>query len=269
MSFFKKTLVAAWVMVPGIAVAGEISLMYLPQSQIEYEGTGYRRFDEGWELKVKPQSAAAGFLWRHPLSDRWDLQAQFWRNQSFFAREDGNAKSDLMRQTGQTELTVNNLILDVRRPLAGSSVRAVAGLQGVYENFHRKEILFNAVPEAGDSRENLSAAGAVLGFAGASPDSTDRNRFYCGWEALFGHFFYTRTSHAIDGGSIHRDGYSYALRLETGYQMRKWRLGAGFVRQLIQVQVPGGRTFPGGAAASLPINKTDFFGLFLALSHVY
>jgi hypothetical protein len=69
-----------------------------------------------------------------------------------------------------------------------------------------------------------------------------------------------------DGGSIHQGGYTYNMRLEGGLAWSRWRLSLGYTRQLYEILVPGGRRFTAGAdssaTASLPINKTDFFGTF-------
>jgi hypothetical protein len=246
------------------ARAGELALYHFPSAQVEYEGTGHRQVQNGWELKVKPKNAASGLRWRHDLSDTWAFQAQYWRNQPAYDREDGNTRSRTQRQTGRTRLAVHNFLADLRRPLRGSPVEAVAGLQGVRESFERKDIVFNGSPEPARPRETLSAAGAYMGFHGAR-----RGNFYWDWEALFGHFFFTGNEQKASGGSIRRNGYSYALRLEAGLAGRSWRAGVGLVRQLLQIHVPGGKALASGAAASLPLNKTDISGLALSVTYAY
>ena len=244
--------------------AGELALYGMPNVQVEYEGTGYRQYPSGWELKVKPESPGLGLRWRQPLTEKLSLQAQYWLNRPVFEREDGNSQSTTLRQTGQTRLAVQNFVVDLRRPLEGTPVEVVAGLQGAYETLTRRDIVFNGAAEAGRPVERLWGAGAVIGFHGGRAE-----RFYYDWEALLGHLFFTGNSQDIEGGSIHSDGYTYVLRLEGGYRGRGWRVGAGFVRQLIQIQVPGGKALPSGAAASLPINKTDFFSPFFSVTYDY
>ncbi len=245
--------------------AGELALYYLPGAQVEYEGTGFRQVPSGWELKVKPRSAGAGLRWRHALGRDVDFQAQFWRNQAFFAREDGNSASGTLRQTGQTRLTLNHLMADLRHPLWNSPVRAVLGAQGLHETFERRDVLFHGAPQPGGATEALDAAGAYMGFEG----SASRASWYGSWEVLLGHLFLTSNRQQTGGGSIRRDGYTYMFRLEAGWRKGPWRAGVGYVRQLFQVLVPGGKTFGTGAAASLPINKTDFFSPLLAVSYEY
>lgn len=246
--------------------AGQVSVYYLPENQVEYEGLGYRTFDQGHDIKLKPHGSGMGLRWRHELAGKWTAQMQYWRNNPFFAREDGNARDALNRQTGQTRIAVQNFMADVGRPLHGSRVAAVAGLQGVHQTLDRRDIVFNGAPEPGSSRENLEAAGAYFGFRRADEGS---KRFYGEWEFLIGHFFKTRNSQTTGGGSVRREGYSYTVRLEAGCRLERWKLGLGFVRHTLQVHVPGGATFPSGAARSFPINKTDFFSPFLSLTYVY
>jgi hypothetical protein len=248
--------------------AGDVSLYYLYNALAEYEGTGYRTFDQGWELKVKPKRDAAALRWRHALSDGLALQVFYLGNRAFFDREDGNAASALLRQTGQTRLQIHSLMADLRRPLEGSSAGVLAGVHGAREVFERKDIVFNQVPETGQARETLSALGAYAGFYGGRRPGRGRG-FVWDWEASIGHFFLTRNAVRTDGGSIGRDGYSYTFRAEAGYQKGNWGLAVGYFRQLLQIMVPGGKTFPGGAAASLPINKTDVFSPFVSLTYAY
>ncbi|MBI4396430.1 MAG: hypothetical protein HY548_05000 [Elusimicrobia bacterium] len=245
--------------------AVELSFYVLPGAQVEYEGTGYRQFDEGWELKVKPRRSGTGIRWRRSLAKDLALQAQYWQNDAFYAREDGNAVSATRRQTGQTKLSVQSFVMDVRRPLEGSSVEVVAGLTGVYETFHRKDIVFNSSPEANHAQTDLSAAGAQAGFHAGR----QRGKFYWDGEMTIGHLFLTHNSQTTEGGSIHRNGYTYAFRLESGWKVQNFGFGVGYVRQLFQIMTPGGKTFPSGAAASLPINKTDFFSPFISASYQF
>src|SRR5687768_7785320 len=93
--------------------AGELAIYYLPENQVEYEGLGYRQFDEGWDIKLKPKGSGQGLRWRHELAGKWMAQLQYWRNAPFFAREDGNARDAANRQTGQTRISVQNFMADV------------------------------------------------------------------------------------------------------------------------------------------------------------
>jgi hypothetical protein len=133
-------------LLPAAARAGELAVYYLPENQVEYEGLGHRAFDQGWDVKLKPRGAGGGLRWRHALAGKWTAQAQYWRNAAFFAREDGNARDALNRQTGQTRIAVQNFMADVGRPLLGSRVEAAAGLQGVHQTLNRRDIVFNGAP---------------------------------------------------------------------------------------------------------------------------
>jgi hypothetical protein len=245
--------------------ANEAALYYLPGAQLEYEGTGYREVSNGWELKVKPRSSAAGLRWRHRLTENWSMQAQHWRNQAFYAREDGNAFNDALRQTGQTRLSLRNFLVDVRHPLGGSLVEAVAGTQAVYATFQRRDIVYNLAPAAGSPKERLAGYGAFFGLHGVKPGK----RFYLDWELLFGHLFFTRNKQNAAGGSIRDDGYTYSARIEGGVRVGRWSVGVGYFRQLAQIMVPGGKTLPSGAVSSLPINKIDFFSPLATVRYEY
>lgn len=245
------------------ASAGELSLYHWPTAQIEYEGTGYRETTNGWELKVKPPSPATGLRWRHELGVS-ALQIQYWFNHSHYEREDGNTKSLNERQTGQTRLSFHNVTADVRLPLAESRVEAIVGGQYVFEYLRRKDVVFNGARADASASEKLNAAGAYVGFhAGGG------RRWYWDGEATIGHFLWTDNALETGGGSIRRGGYGYGVRLEAGRSFGRWRAGIGVVRQLYQLMVRGGREFPGGAAASLPINKTDFASPFVTVGYAY
>jgi hypothetical protein len=59
-------------------------------------------------------------------------------------------------------------------------------------------------------------------------------------------------------------------RLEAGWQLGRMRLGAGWMRQELEIVVPGaGRSLPSGATASLPDNKTDYSSLFVSVTYVH
>lgn len=248
--------------------AGELSLYYLYNAMLEYEGTGYRQFDQGWELKVKPNSDAKAVRWRNSLSKDLTLQVFYVGNRPFFGQEDGNAASAIIRQTGETKMAIQSLMADLRCPWENSSIGVLAGLQGARTSFERKDIVFNQVPEPNKAREIISALGLYLGFYGGHPAKEERT-FYWDWDATIGHFFWTRNTMKTEGGSINRNGLSYTFRLEGGYRLGRWRMGAGYFRQLLEIMVPGGKTLPSGAAVSFPVNKMDFFSPFVILSYGY
>ena len=50
---------------------------------------------------------------------------------------------------------------------------------------------------------------------------------------------------------------------------KNWKLAVGQIRQMVEITVPGGKTLPTGAAASLPINKIDFDSPFLSVTYAY
>ena len=248
--------------------ADDVSLFYLYSNAVEYEGSGYRQTREGWELKVKPHGAGLGLRWRHPWTEDWSMNWQYWQNFAYYSWEDGNSVSPTLRQTGQTKLGVHELMGDARHPLEGSSVQALAGLEGVYESYRRKDIVFNQVSDPSSVQEGLSALGAYIGFA-REPKPDPARRFYWDGEISIGHLFFTRDVQSIEGGSIHRDGYTYHFRVEGGFRRENWRAGLGFVRHMIEITVPGGKALPTGAAASLPINKIDFGSPYLVLTFLF
>ncbi|HOW27849.1 MAG TPA: hypothetical protein PK876_05050 [Elusimicrobiota bacterium] len=261
----------AWVVLLAPAVrAGQMSVYYSPSAQVEYEGTGYRSTAQGWELKVKPLSAATGFVWDHDLTKGRSLNIQYWRNESYYHREDGNALSATLRQTGLTRLAFHNVLAGLRVPVKERRLAASLGLQGVRETFDRTGFVFNGNATGETACSSLGGIGACLGLHGGSKGVEPKKcAFYSDWDLMFGHLFLTTGRPRAEGGSIHRDGYTYTFRLEAGVSSPRWRCGLSYVRQLFQVQFPGGASLPSGAAASLPINKTDFFGPFLNLSYVY
>lgn len=255
--------------------AGELSLQWMPQARVEYEGTGYREVPSGWELKVKPWTPAGGIRWRTELSPRWGFQMQYWKNSPAYFAEFGNSAGDNKNQTGQMKLSVQSLWADLRRPLAGSPVEVVFGVNGLYQTIRQKDVAFWGTPEPGSSLETQTGLGGHLGFHGKGlgrPMGWGPAWFWDG-ELLFGHYFLTHNTLTAEGGSIHQGGYTYHMRAEGGLAWTRWRLSLGYTRQLYEILVPGGRRFTSGAeksaAASLPINKTDFFGTFLALGWVY
>ncbi len=256
--------------------AGELSLQIMPQARVEYEGTGFREIPEGWELKVKPWTAAGGLRWRTDPAPLWGFQMQYWKNRPAYFAEWGNSAGGSAAQTGQMELSVQSLWADVRRPLAGSGVEAVFGINGLFQSLRQKDVAFNGIAEPGTSRETQTGLGAHIGVHAKGRGRPFAGGFSPFWdgELLFGHYFATRNTLTADGGSIHRGGYAYNGRLEGGLAWTRWRLSLGYSRQMYEILVPGGRRFtPGtatqGATASLPINKVDFFGTFFALGWTY
>lgn len=244
------------------AKAGELALYYIPQAHLQYEGTGFREVSGGWEIKVKPVNGALGLRYRTPLTDLTSLQIQYWLDKTSFMKEFNTTEGE--QQEAQTRMTLNNLMIDLQYPLAHSAWKAVAGLQGVHHTFYRKDSIFRGVQEKGQVLEILKAAGVYIGLSRSA-----LNRFYWDAEATIGHLFFTRNTQRTDRGSIHSNGYTYHFRIELGYQKNPLRIGLGFLRQMIQIQVPGGKALPNGAAASSPINKLDFFGPFLTAAYVY
>jgi hypothetical protein len=254
---------------------GEVSLQWVPQARSEYEGVGYREVPSGWELKVKPWTPAGGIRWREELSPQLGFQMQYWANRSTYFAEFGNSAGGDMAQEGQARLSLQSLWVDVRRPLAGSSVEGVLGINGMYQSLRQKDVVFHGTPEPGTSHEKHTALGAHLGFHGKGlghPWGRGPGLFWDG-ELLLGHYFWTQNALTSDDGSIRQGGYTYHLRLEGGLAWERWRLSLGYTRQLYEILVPGGRRFTPGAAssatASLPINKSDLFGAFLALGWTY
>jgi len=261
----KRALVLFLCGVAAAAAADEWSLQLLPKGFVEYEGSGYREAPSGWELKVKPWNPVGGLRWRRDLCADWAVQAQAWANRATYAGEIGNRSG--IQQYGRTSLAVQTLWVDARRPLRGSPVEVVFGVNGARQVFKRRNIDFGG-PEPDTARETLQSLGAHAGFhAGRKPAA--RGLFWDG-ELLLGHSFWTRNRLRVEGGTIDRRGYTYHFRWEGGYSTGRWRLSAGYARQLIEVLVPGGKALPTtGATVSLPINKTDLFGPFIALGWTY
>lgn len=259
----------------GMAHGRELSFQWMPQARIEYEGTGYREVPNGWELKVKPWTPAGGVRWRTDPVPGWGVQAQYWMNRPSYAYEIGNSAGDSANQTGQTELSLQSMWVDLRRPLARSSVEVVFGVNGAYQSFRRKDVVFLGSSEPGTVHEKQTALGGHIGFHGyGMAQKMDwRPALFWDGELLLGHYFWTRNALDTEGGGIHRGGYSYLFRLEGGVAWPRWRCSFGYTRQLYEILVPGGRRFTPGqessATASLPINKTDLFGFFLALTRTY
>lgn len=255
--------------------SGELSVQLIPQARVEYEGTGFREAPNGWELKVKPWSPAGGIRWRTELSPLWGFQAQYWKNRPAYFAEFGNSAGGDKNQTGQMKLSMQSLWVDLRHPLSGSPVEAVFGVNGLYQTIRQKDVVFLGNPEPGSSLETQTGLGAHLGFHGKGlgrPLAWGPSLFWDG-ELLLGHYFFTHNTLTSDEGSIHRGGYTYNIRLEGGLAWSRWRFSFGYTRQLYEILVPGGRRFTPGAAesatASLPINKVDLFGPYLALGWTY
>lgn len=252
------------------AHAGELSLQYLPSAYIEYEGTGHRDAPSGWELKVKPWTDVGGLRWRQELGPRWAFQAQGWMNRVIYQTEIGN-RNNAFEQEGQTSVDLKTLWIDLRRPLAGSTLEAVFGAHGVRQVFKRKDIVFNSPPDPVEYKETQEALGAHVGFHLAKQGRPGKRgwRLFGDGELLLGHFFWTHNRLESEKGSISSGGYTYAFRAEGGVAGPRWRFSAGYARQMYEILVPGGQSTPSGATVSFPINKTDLFGPFLALGWTY
>ena len=247
--------------------ADELAFYWLNNLAVQYEGTGYRPGPPaGWELKVKPQGSGEGLRWRHG-----SFQLQYWRNNPYFSWEDGNSASSTLRQTGQTRYGYETAVADIRFPLAGTALEAVGGLQAARVVFERKSIVFHEIREPASAGERMEALGPVLGFHGRAEKQL--NGLWGLWtdgEVLAGHFFWTDDRQKTDGGAgnLHRGGYSYLFRAEAGLRRGPLRVGLGLVRQAAEIIVPGGKSLPGGAAASLPINQNDFQSPFISISWI-
>lgn len=245
--------------------AGEVALYGLVNDRVQYEGVGYRQDISGWELKVKPASWGVGGRWRHPLPEFGAVQAQYWANAPKYDEENGNTQSKDLKQNGQTRLWVQHALADMRFPLYQSPLEVVAGVQMAWADFKRQQIVYHQMVEPEEPRETLWAAGGHVGFHGAHSGK----RFFVDGEILLGHFFWTHNTQSVDGGGIHREGYSYLFRAETGARWGAWKVSVGFFRELLEIHVPGGKRLSTGAAASLPLNKLDVSSPFLGLTYVY
>lgn len=246
---------------PVLTHAGELSVYYLNNLAVQYEGTGFRQTQAGWEVKVKPQAGGQGLRWRQGA-----FQLQYWRNNPHFSTEGGNGGLQL----GRTLLAADVALADVRLPLAGSVVEAVAGLSGARFRLDRKDVSFNGVNDPAGARETLTAAGPVLGFHGrAGEPRPGAWTFWADGEILIGHYLWTRNRLRVDGGNLSRSGFSYLFRAEAGLRRGPWRVGLGLLRQMHEVVVPGGRTLPNGGAVSLPVNKVDFGSPFVSVTYEF
>jgi hypothetical protein len=260
----KRTLLLA-LLLPAAARADELSVYYLSNLAVQYEGTGFRESPGGWELKVKPKAGGQGLRWRHGRG-----QVQYWRNDPYYSSEAGNSASLTLHQYGETLYGYQTLVADLRLPLAGSALEAVGGAQGTRVVFKRKAVVFKDVPTDETPTEVLEALGPVVGLhAEAEKPLRGAWGLWADGEILTGHFFWTRNRQKSFGGSLHRDGYSYIFRAEAGVRCGGLRLGLGLARQAAEIVVPGGRALPNGGAASLPINQNDFDGSFISVSWVW
>lgn len=243
---------------PSCLRAGEVAIYYLPQAQLQYEGSGFREQQAGWTFKVKPENPALGLRWRHEVSPKAAWQTQYLQNAPKFYPSVGS-------QTGQMRLALTQVMTDFRTPIANSNAEAIIGVQGAWASLEQKEIIFNGAPEAATPLERMRAAGGYIGVhAGRAHE-----HFFWDGEFTIGHYFTTHNSLKAAGGAITRYGYSYWFRAEAGYKSGAWRLGLAYLRGLVRIDVPGGKTLPGGATASMPINKFDFFSPAIAISYAY
>jgi len=251
--------------------SSDFSLYGLPQALMEYEGTGYREVSAGWELKVKPLCPVGGIRWRHEFNKQWALQSQYWVNRPTYAEESWNARSPDVKQFDQTRLSLQSLWADVRAPLWASPVEVVAGVNGAYQSFRRKNIVYGSTNEPGDYLETHTALGVHMGVHAGSQKNSGAHRPGSYWdsEVLLSHYLWTKNNLTTSGGTIDTGGYAYSFRLEGGLVFGRVRLGVGYLRQMYEIFVPGGRSLPEGSAVSLPINKTDLFGPFISLGWIY
>jgi hypothetical protein len=267
----KKWLVIVPVLLAPTLRAGEAALYYMNNAALEWEGTGARQTPSGWELKAKPQGNAIGLRWRQSVAEDLDVQVFCLANKPYYFFENGNTSSNpSLQQRGQTRIALQEVSADLRRPLEDSSaVGVLAGIQGVREVFKRKDISFWNVPDPSTVREALSAMGGYVGVYSLRLPSGSRGLF---WDAdvSIGHYFWARNTCKTEGGSVRGEGYFYMARLEAGWRFGPMRFGAGWIRQSLTINVPGaGKSLPGGAAASLPDNKTDFSSPFVSVTYAY
>lgn len=255
---------------PGTVRAGELSLQWMPQARVEYEGTGFRQVPNGWELKVKPWTPAGGLRWRSEISPRLSWQVQYWANRPAYFYEIGNSSTPALNQTGQTRQSLQSLWMDFRRPLTGSAVEAVGGVHGVLQSFRRKDIVFNGTAEPASTLDTQAGLGIHMGVHLRPAPRKDAPRRW-DWEGefLLGRLLWTGNNQSTEGGSIRRGGYTFSFRLESGVRLGRTRWALGYSRQMYEILVPGGRALSSGAAGALPINKTDVFGPYLSMGWVY
>jgi hypothetical protein len=69
-------------------------------------------------------------------------------------------------QQGQTKLALQSLWVDLRRPLAGSPVEVVFGVNGLYQTIRQKDVVFWGVPEPVRPIEIQTGLGGHMGFHG-------------------------------------------------------------------------------------------------------
>jgi hypothetical protein len=155
-------------------------------------------------------------------------------------------------------------------------VEAVFGANGVRQSLDRKDIVFRGVPEPNTAHEVHTALGGHVGFHGQGrgrPEHPARRTLLGRGTVTVGHYFWTHnTLTSEEGGYSARGAIPTRFRLETGWARGPSRWSVGYTRQLYEILVPGGRRVTPGtesATASLPINKTDLFGFFLAYTRTY
>jgi hypothetical protein len=118
-------------------------------------------------------------------------------------------------------------------------------------------------------REALGALGGYIGVYTLGLPPAKGRGYYWDMESFIGHYFWTQNTVKDYEGSMHRNGFFYAARLEAGWQAGQMRLGAGWLRQELEIIVPAGKALPNGATASLPDNKTDFSSPFISVTYAY
>ena len=268
----KKWLAMALLLLAPALRAGDVALYYLNNAALDWEGSGYRdNSTGGWEIKDKPQGPAFALRWKQSLTRDLDAQIFYVRNKPYYSFENGADGLAALneQQTGETRIAMNEINIDVRRPLEDSKFGVLAGGQGISEIFNRKDISYWGTPDTSTAREALCALGGYLGVYTAGLPAKNRG-FYWDMDFSIGHYFWTHNAIKDYGGSMHSNGFFYAARLEAGWQIGRMRLGAGWIRQEMEIIVPAGKELPiSKATASLPDNKTDFSSPFISLTYVY
>jgi hypothetical protein len=241
---------ALFLMAAGLPIrAGEWSLTVLPDAAISYRGEG----------KVIPQSYVNRFEGNHaPLyrleyrQDRSDdgyWSAALWHTGVFggglYGRETApDATTGGLYQTNELNVGFTNLFVTWRRPLAVSSVEALAGFSVAREIFKRKRFVVQGT-DLGvlDDVNEISAEGIGLGLAGRHG-----GRFYFRWQTMANYYvqlFDSKTDSSAgqifqaEGGVGWR--LSPRLSLEAGGLRQFWFiLGQGNRRISTEGAVPGG-----------------------------
>jgi len=146
----KKWLAMALLLLAPALRAGDVALYYLNNAALDWEGSGYRdNSTGGWEIKDKPQGPAFALRWKQSLTRDLDAQIFYVRNKPYYSFENGADGLAALneQQTGETRIAMNEINIDVRRPLEDSKFGVLAGGQGISEIFNRKDISYWGTPD--------------------------------------------------------------------------------------------------------------------------